>query len=143
VYANGKVTVNIRRLGLGAAPSKTSVDVPLLQTVGTTYPAAAQAAVHAIEDLWKTRSAVDFSQRGKLSADVRIASLDQWGEVQKTLAANSNGTQVTVTAMDIGYARVAVSYIGPPDQLRESLSAAGISLSNKNGQWMLASGNSQ
>ena len=45
VYANGKVTVNIRRLGQGEAPSKTSVDVPLLQTVSTTYPAAAQAAV--------------------------------------------------------------------------------------------------
>jgi hypothetical protein len=38
VYANGKVTVNVRRLGLGEAPVKASVDVPLLQTVGTTYP---------------------------------------------------------------------------------------------------------
>ena len=56
VYANGKMTVNIRRLGAGEQPAKTSVDVPLLQTVGTTYPAAAQAAVRAIEDLWKTRS---------------------------------------------------------------------------------------
>jgi hypothetical protein len=143
VYANGKVTVNIRRLGLGVAPSKTSVDVPLLQTVGTTYPAAAQAAVHALEDMWKARSAVDFSQRGKLSADVRIASLDQWGELQKNLAANSNVTQVTVTAMDIGYVRVAVCYIGTSDQLRDALGAAGISLTNRNGQWMLASGNSQ
>ena len=45
VYANGKVTVNIRRLGPGETPSKTSVDVPLLQTISTTYPAAAQAAI--------------------------------------------------------------------------------------------------
>ena len=70
MYANGKMTVNIRRLGAGEQPSKTQVDVPMLQTVGTTYPAAAQAAVRAMEDLWKTRSAIDFSQRGKLTADV-------------------------------------------------------------------------
>src|SRR5689334_19695682 len=85
VYANGKMTVNIRRLGAGEQPVKTSVEVPMLQTVGTTYPAAAQAAVRAIEDLWKTRSVIDFSQRGKLAADVRIASLAQWGEIQSAL----------------------------------------------------------
>ena len=32
-------------------------------TIAATYPAAAQAAVRAIEDMWKTRSAIDFSQR--------------------------------------------------------------------------------
>ena len=80
------MTVNIRRLGMSEQPAKASVDVPVLQTVGTTYPAAAQAAVRAIEDLWKTRSAIDISQRGKLTADVRIASLAQWGEIQTALA---------------------------------------------------------
>ena len=112
VYANGKMTVNIRRLGLGEQPAKTSVDVPLLQTVGTTYPAAAQAAVRAIEDMWKTRSAIDFSQRGQLTADVRIASLAQWGEIQTALGAVSNVTGVTVTAMDMDYARINLAYHG-------------------------------
>ena len=59
----------------------------MLQTVGTTYPAAAQAAVRAMEDLWKTRSAIDFSQRGRLTADEAydLSRLDeafqqeQWG----------------------------------------------------------------
>ena len=41
VYAGGKITVNIKRLGAGEAPARSSLDVPLLQTVGTTYPAAA------------------------------------------------------------------------------------------------------
>ena len=140
VYANGKVTVNIRRVGLGAAPARVSVDVPLLQTLGTTYPAAAQAAVNAMEDMWKARSAVDFSQRGKLVADVRLSSLEQWGDIQNRLTANSNVTQVVITAMDIGYARVSLAYIGTPDQLRESLGASGVSLVNRNGQWMLAAG---
>ncbi len=77
--------MNIRRLGVGEQPARASVEVPMLQTVGTTYPAAAQAAVRAIEDLWKTRSVIDFSQRGRLTADVRIASLAQWGEIQAAL----------------------------------------------------------
>lgn len=138
LYANGKMTVNIRRLGLGEQPAKTSVDVPMLQTVGTTYPAAAQAAVRAIEDLWKTRSAIDFSQRGRLTADVRIASLAQWGEVQTALGTVGNVTDMTVTAMDMNYARINLTYQGGIDQLREALGGAGLTLTNRGGQWMLA-----
>ena len=58
-----------------------------------------KAAVRAIEDMWKTRNAIDFTQRGRLSVDVRIASLEQWGEIQTALAASGNVTGATVTAM--------------------------------------------
>jgi hypothetical protein len=138
VYANGKMTVNIRRLGVGETPAKASVEVPVMQTVGTTYPAAAQAAVRAIEDMWKTRSAVDFSQRGKLTADVKVASLAQWGEIQTALGQVSNVTGVTVTAMTVNYARINLGYQGGIDQLREAVGGAGLSLSNRGGQWTLA-----
>jgi hypothetical protein len=138
VYANGKMTVNIRRLGAGEQPVKTSVEVPMLQTVGTTYPAAAQAAVRAIDDLWKTRSVIDFSQRGRLAADVRIASLAQWGEIQTALGQTGNVTGVTVTAMSVNYARINLGYQGGLDQLREAVGEQGLSLTNRGGQWTLA-----
>jgi hypothetical protein len=138
VYANGKMTVNIRRLGAGEQPAKTSLEVPMLQTVGTTYPAAAQAAVRAMEDLWKTRSAIDFSQRGRLTADVRISSLAQWGEIQTSLGSVSNVTGITVTAMTMNYARINLGYQGGIDQLREAVGGAGLSLTNRGGQWVLA-----
>ncbi len=138
VYANGRMTVNIRRLGAGETPAAASVDVPMVQTVGTTYPAAAQAAVHAIEDLWKTRNALDFSQRGRLTADVRILSLQQWGDIQIALGGVGNVTGTTVMAMDINFARVQLAYVGGIDQLREALGAAGLSLTNRGGQWSLA-----
>lgn len=138
VYANGKMTVNIRRLGMSEPPAKASVEVPVLQTVGTTYPAAAQAAVRAIEDLWKTRSAIDISQRGKLTADVRIASLAQWGEIQTALGQVSNVTSVTVTAMSVNYARINLGYQGGLEQLREAVGGAGLLLTKNGGQWMLA-----
>jgi hypothetical protein len=138
VYANGKMTVNIRRLGANEQPAKASVEVPMAGTVGTTYPVAAQAAVRAIEDLWKTRTAIDFSQRGRLTVDVRIASLAQWGDIQTSLAGVSNVTGTTVTAMTTGYARMNLTYQGGMDQLREALGGAGLSLTNRGGQWMLA-----
>ena len=138
VSANGKVTVNIRRLGLGEQPAKTSLDVPMLQSVTATYPAAAQAAVRTIEDMWKTRSAIDFSQRGHLTADVPIASLAQWSEIQAALGSVSNVTGFTVTAMDMNYARINLTYLGGIEQVREALAGAGLSLNNRGGQWMLA-----
>jgi hypothetical protein len=140
IYANGKMTVSIRRLGASEQPAKTSADVPMTGTVGTIYPVAAQAAMRAIEDLWKTRSAIDFSQRGRLTVDVRIASLEQWGEIQTALARTSNVTGATVTAMTTGYARMNLTYQGEIEQLREALSGAGVSLNkDRGGQWMLAS----
>ena len=138
LYANGKMTVSIRRLGPGETPTKSSVDVPLAGTVGTTYPVAAQAAVHAIEDMWKTRAAVDYTQRGRLTVDVRIASLAQWGEIETSLSGITNITSTTVTAMDISYARIQIAYGGGLEQLREQLGAQGLTLANHGGQWTLA-----
>src|SRR5215469_3616473 len=86
VYANGKVTVNIRRLGQNEAPAKTQVEVPLMQTLSTTYPAAAQAGLNAMEDLWKARSVVNYNTRGTLTADVKLDSLSQWGAIQTALS---------------------------------------------------------
>lgn len=138
IYANGRMTVNIRRLGLGETPARVSVDVPMVQTVSTTYPAAAQAAVRTIEDMWKTRNSIDSSQRGRMTADVRIASLAQWGDLQSQMAGVNNVTGMTVTAMTVGYARINLTYIGGTEQLREAFAGAGLTLTNRGGQWTLA-----
>ena len=139
IYANGKVTVNIRRLGANEAPTKTSLDVPLQQTISTTYPSAATAAIGAIEDMWKSRAAIDFAQRGKLTVNVRMSSLAQWGAIQTALSGADNVTAVTVNAMDIGYAQVTISYQGSSDQLRDTLAGSGLTLSPvRGGNWTLA-----
>jgi hypothetical protein len=135
----GHLTIVLKRLGPGQLPVKASVDVPLVQGgVPSTYSAAADAAVRSMEEMWKTRSAVDFSQKGRLIADVRIASLGQWGSLQTTLAAVPNVSGVTVLAMDIGEARVSLSYLGTTDQLREALAAQGIALTNHGAEWSLS-----
>ena len=91
-----------------------------------------------MEDLWKARTAIDFSQRGHLTVDVRITDLAQWGEIQTGLAGIGNVNSATVTAMTSGYARMNLAYQGSLEQLREALGGAGLSLSNRSGQWMLA-----
>ncbi|HWY61266.1 MAG TPA: hypothetical protein VNW15_05145 [Rhizomicrobium sp.] len=143
-YANGKLTVNIRRLGDGETPVKTQVDVPLLQTLSATFPSAAAAAIAEVEDMWKTRAAIDYSKGGKLTANVRMASLQQWGAIQTALGNADNITSVTVNAMDIGYAQISISYTGSAEQLRDVLGDAGLTLAPVRGQtggqtvWTLA-----
>ena len=137
VSANGKVTVNIRRLGQGEAPSKTSVDVALLQTISATYPAAARAALATIDDLWKSRAVVNVNSRGTLIADVRVSSLEQWGAIQSALAGIENVTGVQMVAMDVGYARLSIAYQGTQDQLHDAMSGQGLTLSGRPGAWII------
>ena len=140
VYAKGKITVNIRLLAPNQAPSKASAEVAMTGTVGTAYPAAATAALAAIDDLWKARVAVDPTQRGRLTADMRIASLEQWGEAQAALSGVPLVTNVTLVAMDTGFARMVIACSGSADQLRDALGAAHLILTSRGGQWTLASG---
>lgn len=137
----GHLTVNLKRLGAAYLPVTSSLDVPM-QPGGAagTYSSAADAAVHGVEDLWKNHPP-DASQ-GHLTADVRIASLAQWGTMQAEMAAVPNVTNVAVQAMDIGEARVVVSYLGNTDQLRDALSGQGITLAKAGGEWSLSNAGS-
>lgn len=143
VPGQGHLTVTLRRLGSGQLPAKSSVEVPYVQGgAQSTYPNAAEAAVRALEEMWKARNSVDFSQTGKLAADVRIASLPQWGAMQTALAAVPNVAGVSVIAMDIGEARITISYLGTPDQLREALAQQGLILADHGGEWSLSTSGS-
>jgi hypothetical protein len=66
--------------------------------------------------------------------------LQQWGAIQSVLSGIANITNVAVSAMDIGYAQVSITYTGSPDQLRGTLADAGLMLAPVPGQpvWSLA-----
>ena len=140
VYVNGKVTVNIRRLGQNEAPAKAQIDVPLLQTLSTTYPAAAQAGLTAMEDLWKSRAVVNYNTRGTLTADVKLDSLNQWGAVESALSGVNIITNVQLVAMDTGYARLSIAYLGTPEQLRDAMSEQGLALLGRGAQFIITPG---
>ena len=125
-------------MGAGELPTKTSFEIPILQGAQSTYPAAAEAAVRTLDDLWKLHAAVDFNQKGKLVTEVRMVSLAQFAGMQNTLAAVPNVSSVNVVAMDIGEARLAISYIGSAEQLRDAMAQAGLALANRGGTWQLS-----
>lgn len=138
VPGSGHLNVNLKRLGAAYLPVKTSLDVPMLPGgAAGTYSSAADAAVHAIEDLWKNRPP-DMAQN-RLTADVRIASLAQWGTMQAEMASVPNVANVAVQAMDIGEARVTITYLGNADQLRDALAGQGIALIKTGSDWTLSS----
>ncbi len=137
---NGKLTLTLKRVGAGELPMKSSVDVPYVQSVTTTYPAAADAAIAAIVDLWKQKSAIDFSQKGRLTADVRISSLAQWASMQAALASVPNVSSISIVAMNTGEARILIGFLGSSDQLRDALGQASLQLNASGGEWTLRPG---
>ncbi|MBI1329870.1 MAG: DUF2066 domain-containing protein [Alphaproteobacteria bacterium] len=136
----GQITVKIRRVGPGASPPISDVIVPVAPGTPAqkSYGDAAKATAAAIASAWKMRSAIDFSQRSRLTADVAIESLPQWGQMLQKLSTIPTITEVNVVAMNMGMARVSLVYAGSADQLRDALSQASFDLSAKpGGGWTL------
>ena len=141
---HGSITVALRRLGAGPSLPIPNVVVPVRrgESAMQAYGSAADATASAIADAWKTRIAVDYGKRSRLIAEVRIPSLADWGTLMQRLSAIPTVFDVQVLAMDIGEARVAVTYAGTPDQLAAMASESAIDLSNNGGTWQFVVPNS-
>lgn len=135
-----QMLVKIRHLAAsaGAAIPDFAVPVPPNTPAAKAFGEVADAAANAIIESWKARSVVDFSKRAKLLASMRVETLEEWSQTLQKLEALPTVSEVSVVAMDIGEARVTISYAGSTDQLNEQLAHAGLSLSNENGEWRLA-----
>ena len=136
----GHITIKLKRLGAGASPSipDVNVTVPPKTPPAQAYASAASAAAAAIIDAWKAHSVVDFGKKTKLFASLHVDSLEDWSEMLKRLGSASNVTNVDVVALDIGEAKVAISYVGSQDQLNDQLAHAGLSLASAGGQMWLS-----
>ncbi len=138
VNDHGKMTVKLRHLGIG--PAWTIADVPLTDPPGSPrlYADAADAAATAVINAWKAHAAIDFGKRFKLVAAVKVDNLADWGAMQQKIATTPNVTDATVAAMDIGYARIAITYVGTAEQLRDNMAQGGYDLENGDTGWTLA-----
>jgi hypothetical protein len=135
----GNITVALRKLGPGAAVSIPNVVVPVRpgEPAGQAYGAAADAAAAAIVEAWKAHSAIDFNRRFKLTADASISSLSDWGLMMQKLATVPTIAEVQVLAMNVGQARIAITYVGTPEQLEALAAQSSLELSNSGGGWQL------
>ena len=135
-----QMIVKIRHLGAASGASIPDVVVPIPPKTppAKAFGNVADAAANAIIDSWKSRSAIDFTKHSRLLASVHIDTLEEWAQTLQKIEAVSTVSDVSVVAMDIGEARVAISYVGSTDQLNEQLARSGLALSNNSGQWWLS-----
>jgi hypothetical protein len=111
------------------SPPIPDVTVPGVPPGNLKAAAAATAAV--VTAYWKTRTAVDYSHRNRLSADVNIDSLTQWGTLLARMGTIPTLTNVAVNAMNTGMARLTLTYVGTADQLRDSLAQQKVDLAQR------------
>lgn len=134
-----QMIVKLRRLGPGSSPAIPDVVVPVAPKTPSAkaFGAVAAATAPAIIGSWKARAVVDFAKKSRLVASMRFESLQQWSAVLQKLGGVSTISEVNVEAMDIGEARIAISYAGSADQLSEQLGHAGLALAEAGGEWWL------
>lgn len=133
-----KLKISLRRIGPSLTPGRAQAEAMLgAGSSAAAYTAAADSAVKAMEDLWKNRSALDAAQRGHLSVDVAAPSAETFNALQKSLVGLQNISAVTVVALDVGAARLTLSYLGTVEQLREALAQIGYTLNRVGEDWRL------
>ncbi|HEX4157925.1 MAG TPA: DUF2066 domain-containing protein [Rhizomicrobium sp.] len=140
-----QMMVKVRRLGPGSSPSVPDVVVPV--PPGTppakSFARVADATADAIQEFWKSRSAVDFGKHSRVVAALHIDSLTEWGDMLQKLGAVPTISDVNMLAMDIGEAKIEIAYAGSADQLNQQLSRQGLTLANEGGQWWLESSHTE
>lgn len=133
-----KLKISLRRIGPSLTPVTGQAEAMLGAGASVAaYVPAADVAIKAMEDLWKNRSALDASQRGHLTVDVAATSPEQFNALQKNLSGLQNIFAVSVVALDVGAARLTLSYLGTVEQLREALAQTGYSLNREGDIWRL------
>jgi hypothetical protein len=137
--ANGHVIVKLKRVGLGQSSPVPDVDVaiPAGTPAANAYAAVADNTAVAIINAWKGHASVD-NRRSRVTAEIHIDSLEQWGALQQKLVTVPNVADVNVVAMDMGEARVVLTYVGNVEQLHDNMSKDGIDLTNDDGAWTIA-----
>lgn len=140
--AASQMTVHMRRIGPGkpfAIPDLV-IPVPAGTPPQKAYAMAADQAVAAIEDAWKLRTSIDFGRKSKLVAEVHIASLEQWSDLLTRLSTVPVVSDVSVQAMNTGEARIAISYSGTADQLRDMAAQSNVVVASRDGTWWVTPG---
>ncbi|HEY6578956.1 MAG TPA: hypothetical protein VIY09_06515 [Rhizomicrobium sp.] len=134
-----QMLVKIRRLGRENAPPIPDLAIAVAPHTppSDAFGKVADATANAIIDSWKARTVVDYGRRSSMVASAHVNSLAAWSEVLQELSAVPTVTDVKVVAMDIGEARLEISYVGSTDQLNQQLARSGLALANQDGQWWL------
>jgi hypothetical protein len=103
----------------------------------STFAADAEAVAEKASETWKTRNAVDYATRARLTADVQFDSLGEWARIRSQLSAVKSIADVDVIGLALNEAEINVTFSGRPEQLRDALAQQNLDLRNNRGQFTL------
>jgi hypothetical protein len=140
----GKLTVRMRRIGPGKAVVLSDVEVPVAAGMAPekAYAAAAEQAAVAIGDSSRNKGTTDLGKKTRMTAEVRISSLEEWNSLFSRLSSVSSVSDIDLIAMNTGEARVGFSYTGTPEQLHAAAEQSNLALTERAGSWWLSAGKS-
>ncbi|MDF1585700.1 DUF2066 domain-containing protein [Marinimicrococcus flavescens] len=101
------------------------------------WPAAAQAALGRLEDLWKQSRLVPAAHTEAVSFEVPLADLGTWVLIRRQLDTLPEVREVRVDSFARDRVEVTVAVAGGLERLRQSLKRRGFVLSAENDQWRL------
>jgi hypothetical protein len=103
----------------------------------SSFAADAEAVAERATETWKTRTAVSYATRARLTADVQFDSLEDWAKIRGQIAAVRAISDVDVVGLALHEAEIDLTYAGRPEQLRDALAQQSLELVNTSGQYIL------
>ena len=120
--------------------SATGRQIESLAFARSTFAATADAAAQRIAEGWKARSAVDYSQRARITADVAFADPADWPRIRNRLAAVRTVTEVNLVGISVNEARLELTFFGRAEQLRDAMAQQNLSFTGGAGNYLLRLG---
>ncbi len=98
---------------------------------------AAAAIALRLEEDWKLATRLQFESQGRLAASVPLGGLADWIVVRDRLGSMAEICKLELAEISSEQAQVVLHYLGSPQRLAVALAQRDLSLSDKNGYWVV------
>jgi len=133
-----RLTVTVQRIG-------PTVDSTVIETFpGTSREAvdallidSAVAIAESIEENWKRRTRLEFTDRGRLSVQVPLDNLNQWIDIRRRLKDAAVVERIEIREMTRQSALIVVHHFGDPTALGVALAQRNLTLVREDEFWVV------
>jgi hypothetical protein len=98
---------------------------------------AAAAIALRLEEDWKLATRLQFESQGRRAASVPLGGLADWIVVRDRLGSMAEIRKLELAEISSEQAQVVLHYLGSPQRLAVALAQRDLSLSDKNGYWVV------
>jgi hypothetical protein len=98
---------------------------------------AVEGVAASVEEVWKQENLLRFGQEAKLAVSVPVQSIEDWVGVRERLSGVAAIQRADVVGLNRSEARLELSYIGDPAQLKLALAQRDLVLEEGSPSWTL------